>query len=275
MQQEGLIRMEKLIMLGTGNATVTKCYNTCFAIYNGEEYFLVDTGGGNGILSQLEKAEIPLEFIHEIFVSHEHTDHILGLIWLIRVIATKMKQGKYHGNLNIYCHEALINTIMTIARLTVQNKFFVYIGDRILLHPVTDGEKKEILTYQVEFFDIQSTKAKQYGFTTRLMNGKKFTFLGDEPYRDIEHDFSYQADWLLHEAFCLYDQKDIFKPYEKHHATVKDACQLAQDLEVKNLILYHTEDRNLLERKKLYTQEGQQYYKGNLNIPEDLEIIAL
>ena len=33
---------ETLILLGTGNATVTKCFNTCFAIKTGEEYFLVD-----------------------------------------------------------------------------------------------------------------------------------------------------------------------------------------------------------------------------------------
>lgn len=46
---------ETLILLGTGNATVTKCFNTCFAIKTGEEYFLVDTGGGNGIMTQLKK----------------------------------------------------------------------------------------------------------------------------------------------------------------------------------------------------------------------------
>lgn len=36
--------MEKLIVLGTGNATVTKCYNTCFALKKEDEYFLVDAG---------------------------------------------------------------------------------------------------------------------------------------------------------------------------------------------------------------------------------------
>ena len=51
---------ETLILLGTGNATVTKCFNTCFAIKTGEEYFLVDTGGGNGIMTQLGKAGIPI-----------------------------------------------------------------------------------------------------------------------------------------------------------------------------------------------------------------------
>ena len=60
----------KLTILGTGNAAVTECYNTCFAIQNKDEYFLIDTGGGNGILTQLEKAGIPIPKIHHIFISH-------------------------------------------------------------------------------------------------------------------------------------------------------------------------------------------------------------
>ena len=39
----------------------------------------------------------------------------------------------------------------------------------------------------------------------------------------------------LHEAFCLYEDADRFKPYEKHHSTVKDACEAAQKLHVENL----------------------------------------
>ena len=49
--------MEKLIVLGTGEAAVTRCFNTCFALKHKKEYLLVDAGGGNGILSALEKAE--------------------------------------------------------------------------------------------------------------------------------------------------------------------------------------------------------------------------
>lgn len=266
---------ETLIILGTGNATVTKCFNTCFAIQIGEEYFLVDTGGGNGILAQLEKAQIPMEAVHEIFISHEHTDHLLGLIWLIRMIATKMKKGQYEGNLYIYCHEDLVDTILTITKLTVQKKFYQMIGERIFFQPVKDGEAREILGYRVQFFDIQSTKAKQYGFTLQLKNGKKFTFLGDEPYCECEEPYAKDADWLLHEAFCLYRDREIYKPYEKHHATVKEACEDGENLGAKNLILYHTEDKNLENRRKLYTEEGRQYYHGNLIVPEDLERIIL
>lgn len=36
-----------LYVFGTGNATMTRYYNTCFAIRSGEEYFMTDAGGGN------------------------------------------------------------------------------------------------------------------------------------------------------------------------------------------------------------------------------------
>ena len=74
---------EELIVLGTGNAVVTKCFNTCFAIRS-DTLFLVDTGGGNGILAQQKKPELNHQDIHDVFITHEHTDHHLGIVWLIR-----------------------------------------------------------------------------------------------------------------------------------------------------------------------------------------------
>ena len=59
------------------------------------------------------------------------------------------------------------------------------------------------------------------------------------------------------------------------HSTVKDACQLAEQLHVKNLVLYHTEDKNIANRKALYMEEGRQYYTGHLYVPDDLEVLHL
>ena len=46
-------------------------------------------------------------------------------------------------------------------------------------------------------------------------------------------------------------------------------------LSMKNLILYHTEDKNIKNRKDLYTQEAKKYFKGNVIVPNDLEEISL
>lgn len=268
--------MEQLYVFGTGNATVTHCYNTCFAVKNPEgEYFMADTGGGNGILRILEDMEVDLGRIHHIFITHEHSDHLLGIIWMIRMISVRMKKETYEGDLNIYCHKALTETVSTICRLTLQPKFYKAIGDTIHLIPVDDGETRTILNYPVTFFDIHSTKARQYGFTMTLENGKRLTCAGDEPYNPLCHAYAAGSDWLLHEAFCLYKDRNRFNPYEKHHSTVKDACELAQRLNVLNLVLWHTEDKGLADRKERYCAEGQQYYHGHLYVPDDGEILEL
>lgn len=268
--------MEQLYVLGTGNATVTRCYNTCFAVKNPQgQFFLVDTGGGNGILRILQDMHMDLSQIHHIFITHEHTDHILGIVWLIRVIATRMKNGQYDGDLRIYCHDGLPETISTICRLTIQSKFYKMIGERIHLIPVHHDETVLILNYPITFFDILSTKARQYGFTTILENGQKFTCCGDEPFHPACTDYVKESCWLTHEAFCLYSQRDIFKPYEKHHSTVKDACELAENLGISNLILWHTEDKNLDRRQELYMAEGKPYFSGSLYVPEDETVIDL
>ena len=50
---------------------------------------------------------------------------------------------------------------------------------------------------------------------------------------------------------------------------------MAVDLNVENLILYHTEDKNIEHRQELYLEEGKAYYDGNLFVPDDLDVIEL
>lgn len=265
----------KLTMLGTGNATVTECYNTCFAFSEGERHFLIDAGGGNQILKRLKDAKIPLEQLHDIFITHEHIDHLLGLIWLIRLAGQGINKGTYEGILNIYCHEDLIPVISTITKLTIQKKVIKHIGKEIRLIPVKSGESRKIIGCDVTFFDIHSTKAKQYGFTICFPNGKKLACAGDEPYNAENYEYVRGSDWLMHEAFCLYSEAEKFGPYEKHHSTVKEACETAQELKIANLILYHTEDKNIRRRKQLYVQEGEGYYQGKLYVPDDMEVFEI
>lgn len=262
-------------MLGTGNALVTKCYNTCFTIKTPGTLLLVDAGGGNGILSQLEKAGIKLGDIHYLYVTHAHTDHIIGVLWVIRLFIQNFMKGKVEGQLHVYGHDKVMLVIRTMCELMLPAKIVKHIGQTVILHEIQDGDKMTIGDMELQCFDIHSTKEKQYGFTAQLPDGQKLCCLGDEPYNILNKQFASDADWLLAEAFCLYDQRDIFKPYEKNHSTAMDEAKLAEELHAKNLILYHTEDKNLAQRKKLYTAEAKQYFSGNVFVPEDLEAITI
>ena len=80
---------------------------------------------------------------------------------------------------------------------------------------------------------------------------------------------------MLCEAFCLYEDRDLFEPYKKHHSTVKEACETAEELGVQNLVLWHTEDKHLAQRKALYTAEAHEVYGGDVYVPDDLDVIEL
>ena len=71
------------------------------------------------------------------------------------------------------------------------------------------------------------------------------------------------------------EDKEKFKPYEKHHSTVKDAAEIAEKFHVKNVVLWHTEDSDMQNRKEKYTKEAMQYYYGNIYVPNDLEEIKI
>lgn len=266
---------EELIVLGTGNAMVTRCFNTCFALRFEKEYFLIDSGGGNGILRTLADADISPCDIHYLFITHAHTDHILGVPWLVRSIGTQMQNGHYDGFLTIYCHDVAEQAIRTICDLTIQKKFTRLFDDRIRFVTLHDGDTAKIFDSDVCFFDIRSTKAKQFGMTVSLSGGRRLVCLGDEPCDPACESLAVKADWLLCESFCLYKDRERFKPYEKHHSTAKDAAELAERLQVKNLVLWHTEDKTLDTRAISYTDEAKAYFSGCVFVPNDLEKIKL
>lgn len=265
----------KITFLGTGNAHAVELYNTCFAITEGTEHFLVDAGGGNGILKQLKQAGINLLQIKSMFVTHNHTDHVLGAIWIIRMIGEAMTNNRYMGDFHVYGNDLVIEYLNVSLNRLIRAKELVLLGKRIFLHVVIDGEAIAILGKKFTVFDVHSAKAKQYGFTFEYASGKKLTCCGDEPYDMHCREYAFGSDWLLHEAFCLYSERNIFEPYEKKHSTVKEACEIATELKVKNLVLYHTEETHGAQRKALYLSEGKEFFKNNLYVPDDLAVFEL
>lgn len=268
----------QITMLGTGSATVSQIYNTCFLLQTPGFLMLVDAGGGNGILAQLKKVNVQISDIHHLFVTHAHTDHVLGVIWVIRMVA----QCKgYEGLLHVYGNDKVMKVIKTIIDMILAKKQLAKVAERVVFHQLEDGDSFEVGDMKLECFDIQSTKEKQFGFRAELPSsdesGKPLVLacLGDEPYNEQNRRYIVGADWMMCEAFCLYADRDTFKPYEKCHSTALDAGKLAEELGVKNLVLYHTEEKTLANRKENYTREAAENFKGRIFVPDDLEVIEL
>lgn len=260
----------KITVLGSGEADVIKCYNTCWTISTGGGTLLVDGGGGNTILNQLDKANIKISDIHDIVLTHNHTDHILGLIWVIRIVCREMLFDRYKGILNIYAHDVSCDMLkrLMVDLFPLSKKF---IDDRITFNVVQDGETRDIIGLPITFFDIHARKEKQYGFYI----DKKLAFTGDEPLQKEVESKIKGCEWLLHESFCLESEEEKFKAHYKGHCTVREAAENATRIGAKNLLVWHTEDNDLANRKRLYTQEAKKYFKGNVYVPEDLDVIEI
>lgn len=272
MQNENLT---ELTLLGTGNAMVTRCYNTCFTLRTAQGVLLVDAGGGNGIFRQMAAAGIAFDEVRSVFLTHGHTDHALGMIWVLRKITALMRAGKYAGDLHVYCHSEAEALLRTVCSLMLPDKFTALFDTRVLFHAVQDGDAAEILGMRVTFFDIHSTKLRQFGFSALLPSGRRLACLGDEPFNPLCTPYVENADLLMSEAFCLYADRERFQPYEKHHSTALDAGRVAAQLGAKSLLLYHTEDETLATRRARYIAEAAATFRGEIFVPDDLEAISL
>lgn len=266
--------MEQLHVLGTGHAGVTRCYNTCFVLDDGDTPLLVDAGGGNGILPRLDAMGLPLTRLRHAFLSHCHTDHLFGMIWIVRMVGSLIRAGKHEG-FTLYCHAELAETVVAIARMTLSEGITTLFGDRLRIVPVADGETRPIGRRECTFFDIGARKTRQFGCAIRLSDRQRLVFLGDEPFRAGSRLHAEHADWLLSEAFCLASEEARFYPHEKGHGTVREACAVAEELGVNNLVLWHTEDSDLAHRKERYGAEGREVFGGRLFIPDDMETLPL
>lgn len=266
--------MEKIIFLGTGTGGTLDLYNTCFVMQNGNENFLIDTGGSIEIIKRLSKINIGIKDIKHIFISHSHTDHILGLIWLFKKLGVLSINGQIKTKINIYCNDVVYESIIGVSKYVLQDKLLKGALDITDFHILKDNEQVEINGINYTFFDIKARGTKQFGFECNI-NGKRVVFLGDETINPELYDRVKGADYVMHEAFCLDSEESIFHAYQKNHSTVKTASEVMNKLEVKNLILYHTEETHGNERKTLYEQEGKENFTGKIYVPNDFDEIVL
>ena len=123
--------------------------------------------------------------------------------------------------------------------------------------------------------DIHGKTTLQYGFKTTLENGKTFIFLGDETLQPELFDEVKNVDYMCHDADCLGTEAEKYTPEKFRHSTVKQAAEFAEQLNAKNLILWHTKDYMLDIRQQMFTDEAKEYFNGNVIVPNDLDIIEL
>ncbi len=289
--------MDKITMLGTGHAMTFQCFNTCFVYENENGKLLVDTGGGNGLISQLRKVGMDVGQMDALFISHRHTDHVTGLAWVLRSVGGPGREKP----LTMYLHEDVYRVAEGFIDLLFPDDK-AQLMNNIRLVKIGHGDRAEILGRPVEFFDLHSPNVPQYGFVMALPDGKRFVFHGDVPFHESNRERLQGAEIMMHEAFHLSGQQPgpapggpgkpempgmpggpgmpppggrPGKPGRMGHSTVKEAAGYGKSLGAETLILVHDSDNDLATRKENYLKEASEVFKGRIYAPDDLDAIEL
>jgi len=256
-------KLKKMIFLGTGEAMAYKAFNTsiCF-VDECNECFLIDAGGGNGIFYHLKKSDIDIKQIKNIFITHNHTDHILGFLWIIR----KFASIKDEFVCDFYLPDAVHKDLMQLCNITISKGQLKKALEHINFHIVNNMDSFCLGDVNITFFDTLYEKTTQYG--CKIQNGEfEIGICGDVPLLKENFKVLENVDILVHEALCDSENSEKHKVYKKGHSTAKDAGKIAREISAKNLFLIHKAD-DYINENSLYI-DAKTEFTGTVIVPED------
>lgn len=280
----------EILMLGTASMVPTKERNhMAILLYHEKDSVLFDCG--EGTQRQMKIAGVDINRINKIFITHWHGDHVLGLPGIIQTLGAQnydktlhiygpegtkkhfehmMKAFEFDNRINMEVHEVsegeiykseeyniycmkMTHKVPTIGfsltenpkrkmRLDVMKKLGIPKG--ALWNRLQKGQKVK--------FEGKETSPEE---TTRLVEGKKISYVPDTLYCDNAVKLSKDSDLLICESTFSSEKEEKAEEYD--HLTAKEAAQIASRANVKKLILTHFSQRykttkDLEEEAKTY-----------------------
>ena len=298
----------KVTFLGTSGSVPQKNRNFASAIisYAGNN-LLFDCPEGNQ--RQLMQSNISLMKIKNVFISHMHADHFLGLFGWIATMTLNERREK----LTIFSPKGGKQKIEKIMKEVIKPSFEIEFRE-IKTGTILKGEnftinayplKHEISCYGFVFKEkdkegtFDRKKAEKLGIPSGPLyaqlvagkkvkiNGKTFTkkdvinyskkrvgrkilFVSDTRPVSQTIKFAKDADLLIHESTFLDEHKQ--NAIDSLHSTVTEACEIAKKAKVKQLALFHFSAR--IDDKKTIIDEAKKTF-ANTFVARDFDEILL
>ena len=242
--------MGRVICLGTGDPLNAERAQTSLAVrHPGEETVLFDASSGTILLGRLRDADIPIEEVRHLFVSHKHFDHAGGLAPLLISMASLPE-----ASLTIYALPSTLKALRKLLALTIPG-VEDWLGTRLGWRDLAPG--KPILlgnTEMMPFLVDHSVECVGYRVT---QNGSVLVFSADtRPCRAVvEH--SRGADLLIHEAYGTKDESEW--AHTVGHSSASDAGEVARDAGVARLVLTHFRENRFADPGELAAEAGMAF----------------
>jgi ribonuclease Z len=295
-----------VVFLGTSGATPTaKRAPAATLVRRGGERLLVDCA--EGTQRQLLRSDIGLLDLQEIFLTHFHADHYLGLPGLLKTYSLRGRELP----LTLYGPRGLRDLLSVLRRVFGRLSYELEVVE---LDPgvVLRREGYELRAFAVEHgvsaagyalveelrpgrFDVSAADALgvpdgpargelQNGSAVTLADGtlvrpeevlgpprdgRKLVLAGDTAPCASVVDAAGGADLLVHEATFLADERD--RARETLHSTAGEAALVAREAGVKLLALTHLSTRYFGHE---VVQEARELFPDTV-VPRDFDVIEL
>jgi ribonuclease Z len=289
-----------VLFVGTaGSAPSARRSLPATLVRRGGERLLFDCG--EGTQRQLTKS-IGLVELEEVFLTHFHADHVLGLPGMLKTFSLR---GRERG-LRVYGPPGLKRLFRALAPLIGRTGF------EVGLHELEHGDELARDGYRIAAFDVDhgvraqgyaliedprpgrfdEARARELGVQPgpdfgRLQRGeavgevtpeqvlgdsrpgRKLVLTGDTAPSELVAAVAHRADLLIHEATFM--EEDAARARETKHSTARRAAALAAEAEVGMLALTHVSPRYLGRELR---KEAQAVFASSV-VPEDFDRIEL
>ena len=266
-----------VVFLGTSASVPTaQRAPTALVVRRGGDRLLFDCG--EGTQRQLLRSSVGLVELREVFVSHFHADHYLGLPGMLKTFALRGRDLP----LTVYGPPGLTDLFASLRRIFGR---LTYPLDLVELQPgdVLEREEYNLVTFPVAHgvqalgyalvehprpgrFDVETADALgvppgpergllQAGESIELPGrtitpdevlgpprpGRRVVLAGDTAPSPTVREAARGAEVLVHEATFLDEERD--RARETAHSTALEAAELAREAEVALLALTHLSNR--------------------------------
>ncbi|MFH0762090.1 MAG: ribonuclease Z [Bacteroidota bacterium] len=227
-----------LTILGSSSAVPTASRNTTAHVLNAHErFYLIDCG--EGTQSQIRKYRIRLGSIHQIFISHLHSDHILGLFGLLSTLSLLGRKSE----LVLYGPQKLEGIVTGHFKLMPDTLMYPL---KFIILPDTGPEMiHEDKALSVYSFPVKH-RIPAWGFIFRektdsctdpCVEGRTYVYCTDTIFNADFSEWFRDCDLMYHEA--TYSHAHLNRAVSTAHSTALQAGEMARLSNARQLLIGH------------------------------------
>ncbi len=275
----------RLVLLGTAGGPTPKALRAApaTAIVVGDAIYLVDCG--NGVARQLALAHLPLDHVHDVFVTHHHSDHVADLTTfpLLAWASGLTSPITLHGPPPIgKSVKAGLRAVEFDARMREASEARPPLRDLVKVHEFRgDGVVFHDALVSVRAARVSHppiTEAYAYRFDTP---GRSIVLSGDTAPSESLVALARGADVLVHEVLLLdpgevaaWLSLPVDHPLVRHvvvsHTSYREVGRIASEAGVGTLVLTHFVPGNVPVDGERVLGAIRAAYSGKVVLGEDL-----